>query len=214
VTARFTTKQGAYLSFISHYAKLHGRSPSEAEMQQFFMVSPPSVHQMVLTLEKRGLIARRPGVARSLRVLVAAEELPSLDGVRAHVGLPVDGPTPSAKSSIEVALDFIAGINTHDVAGLCDLMTEGHVFIDAAGTCFEGRENTRVGWQEFFRLFPDYRIAIETTATGETVGLFGTARGSYYDDLTPRWRVAAAWKAVIPERARRRVARLLRHDVD
>jgi SOS-response transcriptional repressor LexA len=70
MAARFTSKQGAYLRFISHYAKLHGRSPSEAELRQFFMVSPPSVHPMVMTLEKRGLIARRPGVARSLRVLV------------------------------------------------------------------------------------------------------------------------------------------------
>ena len=100
---RFTPKQGAYLSFISHYAKLHGRSPSEAEMQQFFMVSPPSVHQMVMTLERRGLLARRPGVARSLRVLVSAEELPSLDGVRARVGLPVDAPPHGAKRPVEVA---------------------------------------------------------------------------------------------------------------
>ena len=96
VTARFTAKQGAYLSFISHYAKLHGRSPSEAEMQRFFMVSPPSVHQMVMTLEWRGLITRQPGVARSLRVLVAADQLPSLDGVRAHVGL-VSGSSLSAR---------------------------------------------------------------------------------------------------------------------
>jgi hypothetical protein len=67
------------------------------------MVSPPSVHQMVMTLEKRGLIARRPGVARSLRVLLSAEELPSLDDVRAQLGLPSDGPTQSAKSPVEVA---------------------------------------------------------------------------------------------------------------
>jgi ketosteroid isomerase-like protein len=198
MAAQFTAKQGAYLSFISHYAKLHSRSPSEAEMQQFFMVSPPSVHQMVMTLEKRGLVARRPGVARSLRVLVTADQLPPLDDVRAQVGLVADGPTHGDRSPVDVALAFIARINAHDVAGLCDLMTERHVFIDALGGRFEGRENMRVGWKEFFRLFPAYRIDIETTtAPGETVGLFGTASGSYHDAPKKRWRVAAAWKAVI-----------------
>jgi repressor LexA len=200
VTARFTAKQGAYLSFISHYAKLHGRSPSEAEMQQFFMVSPPSVHQMVMTLEKRALIARRPGVARSLRVLVPANQIPPLDDVRAQMGFAADGPTHGAKSPVDVALAFIARINAHDVAGVCNLMTEGYVLIDALGGRFEGRENMRLGWKEFFRLFPRYRIDVETTtATNETVGLFGTAAGSYHDAPKKRWQIAAAWKAVISD---------------
>jgi ketosteroid isomerase-like protein len=169
-------------------------------MQQFFMVSPPSVHQMVMTLEKRGLITRRPGVARSLRVLVTEDQLPSLDDVRADMGFAADGQTSAGKSPITVALAFIARINAHDVARLCDLMTEGHVFADALGGRFEGRENMRVGWKEFFRLFPRYRIDIETTtATNETVGLFGTAAGSYQAAPKKRWQVAAAWKAVISD---------------
>ena len=48
-------------------------------MQRYFKVSPPSVHQMVLTLEKRGLIERVPGQARAIRVLLPREELPDLD---------------------------------------------------------------------------------------------------------------------------------------
>ena len=48
---------------------VHGRNvrhpPAEADMQRHFQVSPPSVHQMVLTLERAGLIRRTPGVARS-----------------------------------------------------------------------------------------------------------------------------------------------------
>ena len=47
-------------------------------MQKYFGISPPSVHQMVLTLEKKKLIERSPGVARSIRVLVPPEELPDL----------------------------------------------------------------------------------------------------------------------------------------
>ena len=44
----YTDKQGQYLAFIYYYAKIHGCAPSEAEMQQYFRVSPTAVHQMVL----------------------------------------------------------------------------------------------------------------------------------------------------------------------
>jgi DNA-binding MarR family transcriptional regulator len=74
----YTDKQGQFLAFIYYYSKIHGCAPSEAEMQQFFRVSPPSVHQMILTLETRGLIERTPGQARSIHLLVSREELPDL----------------------------------------------------------------------------------------------------------------------------------------
>ncbi len=47
-------------------------------MQRFFEVTPPSVHRMVIELERRGLIRREPGKARSIVILVAPERLPSL----------------------------------------------------------------------------------------------------------------------------------------
>jgi DNA-binding MarR family transcriptional regulator len=47
------------------------RPPAETDMQRDFQVSPPSVHQMILTLERNGLIRRQPGVARSIQILVA-----------------------------------------------------------------------------------------------------------------------------------------------
>ena len=74
--SKFTEKQGRYLAFIYQYTQVHGVPPAEHEMQRYFSVSPPSVHQMVLNLEKRGLIERTPGVARSIRVLIAIDELP------------------------------------------------------------------------------------------------------------------------------------------
>jgi Mn-dependent DtxR family transcriptional regulator len=58
----FTEKQGQYLAFIYAYSRLFRRSPAEADMQRHFRVSPPSVHQMVLTLERAGLIRRQPGM--------------------------------------------------------------------------------------------------------------------------------------------------------
>ncbi len=74
----YTHKQGQYLAFIHYYTRIHRRAPAEAEIQQYFRVSPPSVHQMVLTLEAHGFIERTPGQARSIRLLIPAEELPDL----------------------------------------------------------------------------------------------------------------------------------------
>ncbi len=51
-------------------------------MQRFFRVSPPTVHQMVLRLDEKGLISREPGEARTIRVLVSPDELPLLEDKR------------------------------------------------------------------------------------------------------------------------------------
>lgn len=75
---RFTPKQGQYLAFIHAYTLILGRPPAEADLQRYFCVTPPSVHQMVLTLERAGLIHRQPSVARSIRVLLEPEALPTL----------------------------------------------------------------------------------------------------------------------------------------
>jgi ketosteroid isomerase-like protein len=79
VKGPFTKLQGRYLAFIDSYTKLNRRPPAEADMQRYFRVTPPAIHQMILTLEKRGLIARTPGQARSIQVLVARDQLPSLE---------------------------------------------------------------------------------------------------------------------------------------
>ena len=74
----FTEKQGQYLAYIYAYTRLHRRPPAEADMQQYFRVSPPSVHQMVLTLERAGFITRKPRIARSIELLIVPEHLPDL----------------------------------------------------------------------------------------------------------------------------------------
>jgi DNA-binding MarR family transcriptional regulator len=76
---KFTPKQGQYLAFIQACTLVNGRTPAEADMQRFFQVTPPSVHQMILTLEQAGLISRQPGVARSIAVLVDRSALPELE---------------------------------------------------------------------------------------------------------------------------------------
>jgi DNA-binding MarR family transcriptional regulator len=81
----FTDKQGQYLAFIHAYTLVMGRPPAEADLQRFFAVTPPSVHQMVLTLERQGLISRKPGIARSIQVLINPEFLPVLQPVISSV---------------------------------------------------------------------------------------------------------------------------------
>jgi hypothetical protein len=76
----FTPRQGQYLAFIATYERLYGRAPAEADMQRHFGVTPPSVHQMILTLERRGLISRVPGTARSIKLRVPEAALPTLAG--------------------------------------------------------------------------------------------------------------------------------------
>lgn len=77
-TPGFTPKQGQYLAFIHAYTLVLGRPPAEADLQRFFQVTPPSVHQMVLTLERGRLIRRQPGTPRSIKVLVEPDALPAL----------------------------------------------------------------------------------------------------------------------------------------
>lgn len=81
----FTEKQGQYLAFIHAYTLVMGRPPAEADIQRFFAVTPPSVHQMVLTLERQGFISRKPGTARSIRLLINPEILPKLQPVISSV---------------------------------------------------------------------------------------------------------------------------------
>jgi DNA-binding MarR family transcriptional regulator len=75
----FTPKQGQYLAFIHAYTLLNGRPPAEADMIRFFRVTPPTVHQMVLGLAKAGLISRKPGVPRSIAILLDRSALPELN---------------------------------------------------------------------------------------------------------------------------------------
>ncbi len=74
----FTAKQRRYLAFIYVYTRINRRPPAEADMQRHFQVTPPTVHRMILTLERLCLIKRQPGKPRSIQILIAPEDLPVL----------------------------------------------------------------------------------------------------------------------------------------
>jgi DNA-binding IclR family transcriptional regulator len=48
-------------------------------MVRYFGVAAPTVHSMVLTLERLGLISREPGQSRSIRALLTPAEIPVLE---------------------------------------------------------------------------------------------------------------------------------------
>ena len=76
---QFTIRQGQYLAFIHAYTALNGRPPAEADLQRHFRVTPPTVHDMLLRLDTAGHLSRVPGQARSLRLLLSPDLLPTLE---------------------------------------------------------------------------------------------------------------------------------------
>ena len=79
---RFTAKQGQYLAFIHTYTLLHRKPPAETDFQQFFQVTPPAVHDMIVALERRALISRVPRQPRTIRLLLSVDELPTLQPIK------------------------------------------------------------------------------------------------------------------------------------
>lgn len=72
---RPTPRQREYLEFIKKYMHRFGVAPAESDIERHFLVSAPSVNQMIRTLERRGFIERDrdwwrgQAAARSIRVL-------------------------------------------------------------------------------------------------------------------------------------------------
>jgi LexA DNA binding domain len=79
IAPSFTAKQGQYLAFIYNYTKIRGQAPAESDLERYFRVSPPAIHEMIKTLERNGLIERIAGQARSIRLLVQPKHLPRLE---------------------------------------------------------------------------------------------------------------------------------------
>ena len=106
------------------------------------------------------------------------------------------------KSAADIALEFVDQINSHDTAALANLMTEDFLFVDGLGQEVRGWRKMDLGWKGYFKLFPDYSIQVDHVFSQHSlVGLFGYALGTVaVGDKMPkenRWRIPAAWKAVI-----------------
>lgn len=103
---------------------------------------------------------------------------------------------------IEVALAFVKAVNAASVAKLAGLMTEDHEFVDSDGGVTRGRASMTAGWEGYFAMVPDYRIAVQDAfGRGGTVALTGEAEGTFVQGGSLKrenhWKVPAAWRAVI-----------------
>jgi len=107
-----------------------------------------------------------------------------------------------AREPLEIAMDFIKRINAGNVDAICELMTDEHIFQDALGERFIGREKMRQGWRAYFKTIAQYQIrADEFFQTDERLAIFGSASGIYAGNgaASPDnfWEVPAAWRVVI-----------------
>jgi ketosteroid isomerase-like protein len=108
----------------------------------------------------------------------------------------------SRTTTIGVVEAFVAAINRRSTPEMSALMTEDHAFVDSTGRVESGREHMTAGWDGYFRMFPDYRIVVESIlADGSLVAVFGSASGTYDGrrGLVPENRIEmpAAWRAVV-----------------
>lgn len=79
MTRNLSRSQGQLVAFIYWYTKVHRVPPSENEIAEFMGVRGPSAHAMIVRLDARGVLTRRPGEPRTIRVLLPRNEIPDLD---------------------------------------------------------------------------------------------------------------------------------------
>ena len=107
-------------------------------------------------------------------------------------------------SAESVAQAFVRAINRQDLDRLTALMSPSHRFIDSRGKVIEGREKMREGWAAYFRMVPDYSVAIEELYPSDPIALMlGMAGGTYSSDgkLHPenRWQTPVAIRVLVEE---------------
>jgi ketosteroid isomerase-like protein len=97
---------------------------------------------------------------------------------------------------------LIRAINSRRVDRIAALLTDNHRFIDSLGNVIRGGDEVVAGFAAYFKMVPDYRIAVaDMLAAGNTVLVWGSARGSYVpqgqDAALGHWQMPAAWRAIV-----------------
>ena len=103
-----------------------------------------------------------------------------------------------------MAHKFVQAINRQDAEALAELMTDEHRFTDSLGNVVVGKEKIKAGWAGYFRMVPDYSIAVEETyCDGHVVVMLGSAQGTYAPDgdlkAENRWITPAAFRLYVEE---------------
>jgi ketosteroid isomerase-like protein len=105
---------------------------------------------------------------------------------------------------VEVVLKFEKAINSRDSAAIVALLAADSVFVDSMGARARGLEKLRAAWEGYFKMVPDYTISHEEIFNhGDTVAVFGSARGTFSSDGQIRkenfWETTAAWRASVKD---------------
>jgi ketosteroid isomerase-like protein len=107
-------------------------------------------------------------------------------------------------SPIDVVLKFEQLINSRNPGAIVGLLTSDSVLVDSSGTQVTGLEKLRAAWGGYFQMVPDYSISHEDIfGNGNTVAMFGSARGTFSRDGEMRkenfWETTAAWRALVKD---------------
>jgi hypothetical protein len=179
-----TERQAEYLDFIRHYSGVHKRPPSEGDMARYFGVSAPSVHQMILTLEARGFLARDPGKARATQVLVPPPRRTPRGSSPSAVQpamLPAGEPTSVVEAATSVGREVLSRLFAHaDQSPLDDAE-----FAPLVGCVLDG-------------------VDAGLRAAGATRDVAGEARNRLLEEALRKY---CAPKTILPALTRRRMGR-------
>lgn len=104
----------------------------------------------------------------------------------------------------DVVLAFVEAINRQNPAEMEKLMSEDHLFVDSRDTHCQGLETMIAGWKDYFGMFPDYCVTIDTILSdGDLVAAFGRACGTYNGKRglakDNRIEMPAAWRARVKD---------------
>jgi ketosteroid isomerase-like protein len=105
---------------------------------------------------------------------------------------------------VDVVLKFEQAINSRNPAAIVALLAADSIFVDSMGTRVQGLEKLRAAWEGYYKMVPDYTVSHEEIFNrGDTVAVFGSARGTFSPDGQNRkenfWEATAAWRALVKD---------------
>ena len=126
--SRFTELQGQYLAFIHAYTLVNGRAPAEADMQRFFGVTPPSVHNMVkITLANINTLCAMSHQTSHLGVLVIRPEVEVLSALSLLALIKPDEVQPRQATRLRADLELLSrGVDHNPTKSLGPPLPQGH----------------------------------------------------------------------------------------
>lgn len=75
----YTPRQGQFLAFIHHYAKVSGQAATDRDLERYFQLSSSSVRDMMERLAWGKFVAASGDTPRTYRVLIPVEQVPELE---------------------------------------------------------------------------------------------------------------------------------------